>query len=64
MSMLESMITITDPTDMDIQVSPPGKTSLLGSLQIGGTSYTLTPDQYLVPKAQYAPWGLPSGKYT
>ena len=23
----------------------------------------MTPDQYLVPNAQYASWGIPSGKY-
>ncbi|KAJ6517433.1 putative aspartic protease, partial [Mycena vitilis] len=33
---------------------------------IGGTTYTLTPDQYLIPTAQYSNWGISgtSGFYT
>lgn len=33
------------------------------AFKFGSTSYTLTPAQYLVPEAQYGPWGLPTGKY-
>ncbi|CZT01171.1 hypothetical protein WAI453_009573 [Rhynchosporium graminicola] len=32
-------------------------------ITIGSTTYTLTPDQYLVPAAQYANLGLVPGKY-
>ncbi|KAF7358802.1 Acid protease [Mycena sanguinolenta] len=30
---------------------------------IGGVSFSLTPSQFTVPTAQYADWGLPSGKF-
>ncbi|KAJ3497182.1 hypothetical protein NLG97_g2099 [Lecanicillium saksenae] len=33
------------------------------SIKIGSNTYTLTPDQYLVPSAQYSVFGLTSGKY-
>lgn len=33
------------------------------AIKFGSTSYTLTPAQYLVPTAQYAEFGLASGKY-
>ncbi|KAJ6781256.1 hypothetical protein PWT90_08893 [Aphanocladium album] len=33
------------------------------SIKIGSNTYTLTPDQYLVPAAQYSVFGLSSGKY-
>jgi hypothetical protein len=30
---------------------------------IGGTTFTLTPSEYLVPKAQYALWGFSTSRY-
>lgn len=33
------------------------------AIKFGSNSYTLTPAQYLVPTAQYAEFGLSSGKY-
>lgn len=33
------------------------------SLKINGVTYSLTPAQYLVPKAEYSLFGLTSGKY-
>ncbi|KAJ7766314.1 putative aspartic protease [Mycena maculata] len=33
------------------------------SFVVGGTTYTLTPTQYLIPSAQYSDWGLTGSDY-
>jgi len=50
----------TDPSGLPVWGKKPTQNFVF---TIGGTKFTLTPNQYLVPQAQYGYFGLDSGRY-